>query len=116
MSDQIEKPGGIFLIGTPNSNSLVNFTAEMCALLTNNLYYYPIFRFYGRGIEHLNIFNPHNLSILMKKHNLKVIKQYGYNIPLTNMCDVNFIYKNAIRLLTILPYEFVLIAEKGGKI
>jgi 2-polyprenyl-3-methyl-5-hydroxy-6-metoxy-1,4-benzoquinol methylase len=107
------KPQGIFLLGTPTSRSPLYFLAENMAVLTQGRYSYPAYRFYGRGQEHLNIFNAKNLKQLLKENSLQVIQEYGYNIPLDNMCDVNIAYKCAIKMLTFWPYEFVMISVKS---
>ncbi|MBU1727071.1 MAG: class I SAM-dependent methyltransferase [Candidatus Omnitrophica bacterium] len=106
------KPGGILLIGTPNSRSLINWVAESAALLTNSSYYYPLYRFYGKAVEHLNIFNPYNLDILAKEFYFQKIKSYLYNIPLNNMCNVNILQRLMIGILSTNPYEFVSIFKK----
>ncbi len=109
------KANGLLVISTPNSNSLINHLSEQLAILTHNSYYYPAYRFYGRGIEHLNIFNPQNLVILLKKNNFEVLHKYSYNIPLSNICDANLIYKSVLWILMKHPYEFVIIARKSAR-
>jgi 2-polyprenyl-3-methyl-5-hydroxy-6-metoxy-1,4-benzoquinol methylase len=106
-------PGGIFLVGTPNSDSPLYRIAEISAMLTKSRYHYPLFRFYGRGVEHLNIFNLSNLELLARQCGFTAVKNYPYNIPLGNMCDVNIIYRLAIGVFSLYPYEFVNILRKN---
>src|SRR3989344_7486773 len=106
------KPGGLVVIGTPNSSSLLYKIAEKTALVSKSRIVYPLIRFYGRGVEHLSIFNPENLKRLLTLNKFRVIKLYGYSIPLKNMVRVNGIYRIALTLLARPSYEFVTIARK----
>ncbi len=108
---QFLKKDGFLVLGTPTSHSLINYVAEFLSRITFDYYYYPCYRFYGRGIEHLNIFDHNNLSQLLDQEGFDVIGQYLYAVPVNNMCDVNLLYKSVIRVLSVWPYEFVLIAK-----
>jgi len=109
---KILKPKGILVIGTPSSTSPICLVAEQLAVFSAGRYQYPAFRFYGKAVEHLNIFNPQNLELLLKSHGFQQIGAYNYNIPLANMCDISIIQRCAISILSMWPYEFVLISQK----
>jgi len=106
------KPGGLIVLGTPNSSSFLYKIAETVVLLSGGLIAYPLVRFYGRGIEHLSIFNPGNLKALLEKRRLRVVKTYGYSIPLKNMIKVSGIYRSVLAVLAKQPYEFVMMGRK----
>jgi len=105
-------PSGLLFLGTPNSQSFIGWISEKLGVFSKGKQYYPAFRFYGRGFEHLNIFNPVNMKRILEKFSFELKLAYGYNIPLENMCDVDFFQKCVIKLVTLAPYEFVFVAQK----
>ena len=104
------KENGILILGTPNSNSLIYKFSENIAKIIN--YKYPLSRFLGKAKEHLNIFNPQNLGLFLEKNDFKLLKIYSYNIPLKNICQINFWQKIILAILMLKPYEFTIIAQK----
>ena len=106
------RPGGLAVIGTPDSSSFLYVLAEKMARWTGGLLIYPLYRLFGRGVEHLSVFDRKNLGRLAAKAGLEPVRSYGYAIPLANMTDVRGIYRPGLWLLGRRPYEFVLIARK----
>jgi hypothetical protein len=100
------------VIGTPDSASLLYCLAEGLARWTGGRLAYPLYRFFGRGVEHLSVFNRRNLRLMMAKFGLEPVTSYGYGIPLDNMTDVRGIYRLGLGLLGRRPYEFVFLARK----
>ncbi len=103
------KTNGILVLGTPNSNAAINLISELLGKFGVK---YPLYRYYGRGIEHLSIFNPANLRLLESKYKLTTIKNYSYSIPNENITQIPFYLKPFKNLITLFPYEFVHIAHK----
>ncbi len=109
------KPSGLLVLSTPDSHSLTYKIAETLAILGGRRFQYPIFRFYGRGVEHLNVFNKRNMSRILAEHGFVTLESYRYNIPLENLCDVGLVEKLVIGILMIHPYSFVEIARKTAR-
>lgn len=106
------RPGGSAIIGTPDSSSFLYILAEKLARWTGGRWHYPLLRFFGRGVEHLSIFNRQNLERLAAACGLETAESYGYAIPLANMTEARGIYGPGLRLLGRRPYEFVLIVRR----
>jgi len=106
------RQGGLAVLGTPDSGSFLYRLAERLARWTGGRLTYPLYRLFGRGVEHLSIFDRNNLGRLSAKAGLEPVISYGYAIPLANMTDLRGIYRPGLWLLGRWPYEFVLIARK----
>ncbi len=111
---ELLKPGGLAVIGTPDRSSLLYRLAEGMSRVSGGRLNYPLFRFYGRGVEHLTVFGRAELSGLAARCGLAAVKTYGYGIPAGNMTAVSGIYRLGLGLLAPWPYEFALLARKAG--
>jgi len=106
------RPGGLAVIGTPDASSFLYRLAEALARWSGGSLRRPLFRFYGRGREHLTVFTPANLARLAAGSGLAPLRHYGYGIPLRNMNDIGPLERLALGVLLRRPYEFVLLARK----
>jgi len=106
------KPGGLAFIGTPDSASSLYRLAEALSCRSGGRFNHPLFRFFGRGVEHLSVFDRANLAKLAAKNGLRPLGTYGYGIPVGNMADLSAGYRLALSLLGAKPYEFVMSLEK----
>jgi 2-polyprenyl-3-methyl-5-hydroxy-6-metoxy-1,4-benzoquinol methylase len=69
------KPGGLFLVATPNGASFLHATAELIFKVTKGAVDWPLQKVYGFGCEgHVIFLSPNTLNTLLNKYGFEVLR------------------------------------------
>lgn len=78
---ELLKPGGVFIVGTPNAGSLLHHTAELLYKMSGKAVSWPLLQIFGiEDNGHIIFFSTESLERLLNKYDMEVVGRYSETV------------------------------------